>query len=191
MEQLAESGWQPPGARLVTLTLPVTFGMWDEVMAPKLSTLKPDIVVAFGLSAKATGVTLESTARNRVATDRPDYGGACAKADCISSQGPAFYPSSLPLAEIAEHLLTASIPVVNSDDAGDYICNLLFYKLMAAAVECGTKGAGFIHVPYLDTQVSRLAAQGHTLTYASTLTQVQLLAAAKTIIATSAAQAIT
>lgn len=176
--ELERSGWRPEGARLLTHTFDVRFDLWERQAQPLIAKAKPDAFVAFGLSAKATGVTLESTARNSVAVDRPDFAGACASASCVIDEAPAVHPTRLPLAAISGALRSANMPLAHSDDAGDYLCNLLFYRLM----HVGPRVAGFVHVPYLDTQLARLRAAGHTLSAASTLTEEQLLTAVKTII---------
>lgn len=181
IEELQRQKWQPQGAQLLARTLPVRFDLWEREMEPLLAEVRPDIAIAFGLSAKATGVTLESTAHNVVATDRPDHTGACAADACVVESGPAQHPTGLPLAQIETALRAAKIPVSPSNSAGDYLCNLTFYRLMMAAREGGPKIAGFIHVPYLDTQVARLAAEGHSVPHASTLTEAQLIAAVKIV----------
>jgi pyroglutamyl-peptidase len=186
MDALAQSGWQPDGARLVVKILPVRFDLWESEFEPLLAATKPDAVVAFGLSAKAMGITMESTARNCVAMGRPDFTGACAASDRVIAEGPALLPTRLPLREISVALRDAQVPIARSDDAGDYLCNLLFYRLMDRAERGGPRVAGFIHVPYLDTQVARLAAAGHTLTYESTLSEAQLLKAVQIAVVCSA-----
>jgi pyroglutamyl-peptidase len=123
---------------------------------------KPDAVVSFGLSAKAMGVTLESTARNRVSTGRPDFTGACASSDQISAGAAAIFPTRLPLREISVALAEHGVRLARSDDAGDYICNLLFYRLMEFAESGGPRVAGFVHVPYVESQGARLSAAGLT-----------------------------
>ena len=75
MAEHERSGWQPEGARLATRTLPVRFDLWENELRPLLASAKPDAVISFGLSAKAVGMTLESTARNTIAKDRPDFTG--------------------------------------------------------------------------------------------------------------------
>jgi pyroglutamyl-peptidase len=182
MAELERSGWQPDGARLVTRTLPVRYDMWESEFQPLLASTKPDAVVAFGLSAKATGVTLESTARNCLATDRPDFTGACASTACVSEGAAAVLPTRLPLRDISVALRGAAIPIARSDDAGDYLCNLLFYRLIEWAESSPSRVAGFIHVPYLDSQVARLAAAGHALTCGSTLSEAQLLQATTIVV---------
>jgi len=182
MQEIERSGWQPDGAQLVTRTLPVRFDLWDGELRPLLASAKPDAVVAFGLSAKTKGITLESTARNRVAMERPDFTGACSTSDCAVDGAATILPTRLPLRDISERLLAAHIPIVRSDDAGDYLCNLLFYRLMDHAEAGGPKVAGFVHVPYLDTQVARLAAAGHSLEYGGTLSEGQLVQAVKIVV---------
>jgi pyroglutamyl-peptidase len=181
IEQLRRENWHPKEARLTARTLPVRFDLWEREMAPLLAEVRPDIAIAFGLSAKATGVTLESTAYNVVATDRPDHTGMCAPGACVIESGPARHASGLPLPQIEAALRAAKIPVSPSDSAGDYLCNLTFYRLMMSVLEGGPKIAGFIHVPYLDTQVAQLAAEGHSVPHASTLTEAQLIAAVKIV----------
>jgi pyroglutamyl-peptidase len=185
VETLEREKWQPANAQLFTRTLPVRFDLWEREMEPLLAEVRPHIAIAFGLSAKATGVTLESTAHNVVATDRPDFTGACAAGACVVESGPARFATGLPLERIERALRAKRIPVSPSDSAGDYLCNLTFYRLMAHVIQGGPEMAGFIHVPYLDTQVARLAAEGHNVQHASTLTEAQLIAAVKIVVETS------
>jgi pyroglutamyl-peptidase len=181
MGEIERTGWQPEGAQLVTRTLPVRFDVWDELQ-PLLASTKPDAVIAFGLSAKTSGITLESTARNHVAMQRPDFTGMCAPANCVTLGGTAIKPTRLPLRDMSECLREAGIPIVRSDDAGDYLCNMLFYRLVDYADAGGPRIAGFVHVPYLDTQVARLAAAGHGLEYGGSVSEAQLVQAVKIIV---------
>lgn len=187
MAELEREGWRPEGAHLVTRTLPVRFDMWERELRPLLAAAKPNAVIAFGLSAKTTGITLESTARNRVALERPDISGACATAACVADDGDDALPSRLPLREMAERLKAADIPIVWSDDAGDYLCNLLFYRLVEHAGAGGPAVAGFVHVPYLDTQIARLAAAGGAPAHGATLSESQLVQGVKIVIECCAA----
>lgn len=182
MAELEREGWQPEGARLTTRTLPVRFDLWERELRPLLAATKPDAVVAFGLSAKTTGITLESTARNRVAKERPDISGACAASVYVADDGAEVLPTRLPLRDISECLRAADVPIVRSDDAGDYLCNLLFYRLIEHAAAGGPAVAGFLHVPYLDTQIARLAAAGGAPAHGATLSESQLVQAVKIVV---------
>jgi pyroglutamyl-peptidase len=184
--ELQREGWHPDGARLATAVLPVRYDAWESVARPLLAREKPQAVVAFGLSAKTTGFTLESTARNVVGTDRPDFTGACSMSDCVVATGPVVYPSSLPFVEIIQALRQADLPFVRSDDAGDYLCNMLFYNLMHGAGDMDLRMAGFIHAPYLTTQIERLSNAGHTIPHVASLAEGDFLRGVKLILETCA-----
>src|SRR5262249_10192026 len=140
---------------------PVNYDVWHGELGPLIGQVRPDAIVSFGLSAKATGFTLESTARNRMSRDRPDINGVYPRSEKISEQGREIYPTRLPLSDIAAALTRLKLPIARSDDAGDYLCNMLFYRVMALAEATGApRMGGFIHLPYLDVQRARLAASG-------------------------------
>lgn len=185
--ELARTRWQPAGARLETAVLPVTFDMWEGHALPLVARLRPVSVIAFGLSAKTTGITLESTARNQLSIERPDFAGNRATNPQVNPDGPATRPSALPLAAIETALQDARVPIVHSQDAGDYLCNMLFYRLLHTAGETGVRQAGFIHVPYLKSQIDRLSAAGKDIVHGGTLDEKALLRGMKTVIATCAA----
>jgi pyroglutamyl-peptidase len=184
--ELQREGWQPKGARLVTAVFPVRYDAWETMAKPLLAREKPQAVVAFGLSAKTTGFTLESTARNVVGIDRPDFFGARSTSDKVVPSGPPVYPSSLPFVEIVQALKQADLPLVRSDDAGDYLCNMLFYNLMHGADTHGLKMAGFIHAPYLTTQIERLTKAGHAIQHGASLAEADFLKGVKLILQTCA-----
>jgi pyroglutamyl-peptidase len=185
--ELARTRWQPEGARLETAVLPVTYDMWDNHALPLVDRLRPVSVIAFGLSAKTTGITLESTARNQLSIERPDFAGNRATNPQVNPDGPATRPTALPLAAIETALHDAQVPIVHSEDAGDYLCNMLFYRLLHTAGETGIRQAGFIHVPYLASQIARLSAGGNEIPHGGTLDEEELLRGVKTVIATCAA----
>lgn len=110
----------------------------------------PHIAIHFGLSAKAQGITLERLARNAYGVGRPDNVGYAPEAAHIRASG-EHYPSTLPFDAIYGALKEANIPASLSDDAGDYLCNYLFY-LSRSKLCPGFEPAlsGFIHVPPLN-----------------------------------------
>jgi pyroglutamyl-peptidase len=109
----------------------------------------PDIAIHFGLSARAQGITIERVARNALGVGRPDNTGF-SPAQAHIAVGGEDYPSTLPVDALYENLAAAGLPVSYSDDAGDYLCNYIFY--LARAKSCpgfAPDMAGFIHVPPL------------------------------------------
>ncbi len=156
MRHLAETS-PPGGARLSAHVLPTTFDVFERVLAPLIAETKPDAIVSFGLSAKAQGFTFERLARNEAKQGAPDADGVVATSPWLDPLGPATLGSGLPLAAMATQLDALSLPYQLSDDAGAYMCNLVFYKTRRMLPEMRT---GFIHVPYLTAQRDRLAQQG-------------------------------
>ncbi len=109
----------------------------------------PDIAVHFGLAHAARGFRLERIARNSLANAKPDNAG-CLPQNCAICPGPETFPSTLPLDAIAGTLEAAKLPVEWSDDAGGYLCNMVF-TLSAARACDGFEPVmtGFVHVPAL------------------------------------------
>jgi pyroglutamyl-peptidase len=108
----------------------------------------PDIAIHFGLSARATGFTLERFARNANAAGRADNAGALPPPAIFD--GELDLPSTLPLESIAARLAGQELPVAWSDDAGGYLCNYTFYLACSPRFSAYCPAmAGFIHVPPL------------------------------------------
>ena len=107
----------------------------------------PDIAVHFGLAQRATGFRLERTADNRFQSARPDNSGYCPDDGPICAAAPAL-ASTLPLEPIHAALTDAGLPVEWSEDAGGYLCNVVF--TLSAAHACdgfAPSMTGFVHVP--------------------------------------------
>jgi pyroglutamyl-peptidase len=130
-------------------TLPVEYAAVPGLLDTFGREFAPDIAIHFGLSASATGFTLERLARNGIAASRADNSGAQPGSACIVD-GAGDFPSTLPLDAIAADLNDAGLPVAWSDDAGGYLCNYLFY-LSRSPDFAGFAPAmsGFVHVPPL------------------------------------------
>jgi pyroglutamyl-peptidase len=118
---------------------------------PRLSEIgrefRPNIAIHFGLAANCSGFRLERVARNSFAGARADNAGAVPEARAICN-GPETLHSGLPLDTIHDALVKAGLPVEWSDDAGAYLCNMVFTLSRAHACEGFTPEiSGFVHVP--------------------------------------------
>ncbi len=109
----------------------------------------PDIALHFGLARECAGFRLERVARNLHAAGKPDQMGRLPEQLAICA-GHDEYASTLPLDEIASALEADGLPVQWSDDAGGYLCNMVFTLSAAHACE-GLRPTmtGFVHVPPL------------------------------------------
>lgn len=127
--------------------LPVDY----ESIGPRLSAIgkvfSPDIALHFGLAHGCGGFRLERLARNAFVNAKPDNRGF-APADGPICKAPAMLQSRLPLQAIHDALTAEGLPVVWSDDAGGYLCNVVLTLSLAAS--CGgfsPRISGFVHVP--------------------------------------------
>ncbi|MEM8837732.1 MAG: hypothetical protein AAGE89_06540 [Pseudomonadota bacterium] len=155
----------------------------DQELAAIKTTIQPDIAIFFGLSAEATGFQLETTARNHVAINRPDVAGYRPALGEIVAGGP-LRETTLPLDDIHRRLSGQNLPVYRSDNAGDYVCNYLFYNAHHRGLGANADlRAGFIHVPYLDEQLPLLTERERKRAL-TTLSKEELLTGAQHIIMT-------
>jgi pyroglutamyl-peptidase len=136
--------WSPEGFALTTHVLDVTYDVWESALAPLVAAHRPDAVVAFGLSANATGFRIETTARNVLDPTRVDAKGSFPRGGRIADDGPATFASTLSF----EHAYGIS------DDAGSYVCNLTLYRLLENGVR-----ATFVHLPPMPEEQLRSGAR--------------------------------
>jgi pyroglutamyl-peptidase len=120
-------------------------------VGPRLSAIgrefRPDIAIHFGLAAECAGFRLERVAHNSFAGARADNAGALPTASAIC-EGPETLPSNLPLQAIHVALAADGLPVEWSDDAGAYLCNMVFTLSRAHVCEGFAPAvSGFVHVP--------------------------------------------
>lgn len=59
----------------------------------------------------------------------------------------------MPIKNIVNALHQASIPAKVSNTAGTFVCNHLMYGVCYYAAQKGNIKAGFMHIPYLPSQV--------------------------------------
>lgn len=130
---------------VVSHVLDVSYARAVQQIDELLRMIRPAAAVGFGVVGGAWGVRLEEEARNRGGATTPDVDGALGEDGPIDG-GPPTVPTRLPLPEIADALVGAGIPVEPSDDAGRYVCNLVFRHLVTHPALAG-RPAGFIHVP--------------------------------------------
>ena len=137
-----------------------TIGVQLQAIAAEF---EPDIALHFGLADDATGFRLERYGRNSADSSRRDNKGGKSSGIVVEG-GPDRFESTLPRTQIAAALDNAGLPVSLDDQAGDYLCNALFYLSRAGA--CGgfkPPMSGFIHVPQLPQADGGVAGEGARL----------------------------
>ncbi len=138
----------PPGLRLVTAILPVSYARMDAALAEAIARARPDAVVAVGLAASRAEMSVERVAINLDDARIPDNDGAQPIDVPVVAGGPAAYFSTLPIKAIVARMREAGVPAHVSQTAGTFGCNHIFYlaRHLAETHDRGMR-AGFIHVP--------------------------------------------
>ena len=129
--------------RVRTARLDVTYADAPRQLSEAIDRVKPDLVLCLGV-APGAAIRLESLARNRDTQQAPDASGVVRNGIAIRDDGPATIPTRLPLARLRTALAADGFEVNDSDDAGGYLCNHVFYEALVRRPE-GI--AGFVHVP--------------------------------------------
>jgi len=139
----------PEGWELRAQVLPTE---WDAVttLTPHLyATVQPDVMIHFGVNARARTVRLEQSAHNRAAC-QADARGMVPSANAISPQGQHRLDTRLPVKALAAHLRTQGHAVRASRSCGRYLCNFLYYRSLEWAAR-QDRDALFVHVPMTRT----------------------------------------
>jgi pyroglutamyl-peptidase len=139
------------GHRVVAVRLPVVY---DEMAGPLEAAVErhePAIVVSFGLGGGV--IHVERVARNAYSAARPkdNLGREPPRGDVVPAGRPEI-PSGLPVDAILAALRREGLHAEASDDAGGYLCNECFYRLMTLGSPAGKaiRARGFVHVPAID-----------------------------------------
>jgi pyroglutamyl-peptidase len=127
--------------------LPALFAAMDEV--------QPTLVIALGLAASRTAVSIERVAVNLVDARIPDNAGAQPVDVPVIEGGEPAYFARLPVKAMAAALREAGLPVELSYSAGSFVCNQVFYGLLHRLRAWPAARGGFIHLPPLPDQAPR------------------------------------
>ena len=149
------------GAEISGLTvkgaiLPVSYSELEPRIEKLIDTHNPKAIICLGLWPGEPTIRLERFGVNRNDFEIPDNVGAL-EAGEIEARGPTARPATLPLIDIQERLLSNGIPAHISSSAGNFLCNALLYKTLGLLERKGRRiPCGFIHVPYLPSQVAEI-----------------------------------
>lgn len=136
---------------VTTALLQVEYGSLPARLAELGAAVEPDVAIHFGVSRSARGFTIEQVARNRVCTVKPDNAGFTPSLAFVR-EGSGDLATSLPTDAMLAGLTREGLPAERSDDAGDYLCNYLFFLSRGGQASHFTPAlSGFVHVPPFDT----------------------------------------
>jgi pyroglutamyl-peptidase len=138
------------------IVLPVSWQDAWPLIQDAVETFKPKGLLSFGLAPEPC-IRFETTARNYIDFDR-DVNGFVPQNNhtgLILPDAPSIYQSTLPFEWLLEGFsyidksanpTTKPLPTRFSNDAGGYLCNFVFYKMMHFYQET-IPFRGLIHIP--------------------------------------------
>jgi pyroglutamyl-peptidase len=136
-----------PDVYITTEILPTAWHSAPARIQHLLTEARPDIALSFGISGRATRLTIETRGLNW-RRQSIDAAGVELKKGRLVVGAPPFIPARLPVANIAGRLRRRGIATRISRDAGGYLCNaLLYHGLMQAPFVPSLSHIGFIHIP--------------------------------------------
>jgi pyroglutamyl-peptidase len=144
-------------ARIETLRVPTRFHLAIDVVAKAIARLEPSVVLCLGQAGGRAAVSVERVAINVDDARIADNAGAQPVDEPIAPAGPAAYLATVPIKAMAAAIRASGVPAAVSNTAGTFVCNHLLYGVLHFLATSGrTARAGFIHVPWLESQaVSR------------------------------------
>ncbi len=122
--------------------LEVAYAAADEFVA-RLDPDSFDRAVLLGVAGNSSSFRLETRARNQI-DPIPDVRGELPAHSIIDSTAPSVLAGTLWPADLLAH---PPCGVGVSDDAGGYLCNYLYFRMLQRFT---TKPIGFLHVPPLE-----------------------------------------
>ena len=142
------------GYRVEKLRVPAEFGKAIDATTKVIDRLKPAVVLCFGQAGGRSRMSVERVAINLDDARIADNAGHQMIDQAIHEGGPAAYFCTVPIKAMVAAMVKAGVPSEVSNSAGTFVCNHLIYGVLRhlAAMQNATR-AGFIHVPYLESQV--------------------------------------
>lgn len=142
------------GADVIKIQVPVVYNSCGEVVAKAMKEHEPDVVINVGQAGGRSCVTIERVAINLEECTMADNDGDKAMGRPIHEDGENAYFATIPVKAIVKNVKEHGLPCQISYSAGTYVCNCLMYETLYLAKNLGMKlRAGFIHVPYISSQV--------------------------------------
>lgn len=142
-------------AEIIKLEIPTSFEKSKIEIEKAIEKYSPNIVLSVGQAGGRNEITLEKVAINLMEARIKDNDGYQPSDTPVREDGETAYFTNLPLKNMLVHMRENGIPANISYTAGTFVCNSLMYNILYLIDKKypEIKG-GFIHVPYLPSQVT-------------------------------------
>jgi pyroglutamyl-peptidase len=142
------------GAEVVKAQIPTSFRRSAGAVRDAIVEHDPDVIVSVGQAGGRFAVMPERVAINVDDGRIPDNDGVQPIDEPVYPDGPSAYFSTLPVKAMVAAMREAGVPAAVSNSAGTFVCNHVFYAgRYLVEHEFPGKTSGFVHVPYLPSQV--------------------------------------
>lgn len=149
---------------VVKLEVPTVFGKSVQTVAAAIEKEKPDAVLCIGQAGGRFDLTPERVAINLDDARIKDNEGNQPIDVPIFEDGEPAYFTTLPIKAMVAKIREAGVPASISNTAGTFVCNHLMYGTLYTLAKSypGVRG-GFMHVPFVTSQVVNRAASAPSL----------------------------
>ncbi|MCR4945032.1 MAG: pyroglutamyl-peptidase I [Clostridium sp.] len=142
------------GAEVIKLEIPTVFRKSLEKIEENIKKHNPDVVISIGQAGGRFGITPERVAINVDDARIPDNETNQPIDLPIFEDGDTAYFSTLPIKAMVKEMQENGIPSSVSNTAGTFVCNHVMYGVLyMTSNRYPNIKAGFIHVPYIPSQV--------------------------------------
>lgn len=151
---------------VVGVVLSCAFHVAVQQLEEHIARVQPELVICLGQAGGRKGIAVERVAINVDDAPIPDNLGATPVDTPVVPDGPVGYWSSLPIKAVVSALRQVGLPAEVSQTAGTYVCNHVFYALMHRLSTLPDVRGGFLHLPYLPSQVASMSVTAPSLSLA-------------------------
>jgi pyroglutamyl-peptidase len=155
------------GCRIRSIVLPVARKLAFPAVERVFEESRPQIVVGLGVAAGRSVVSVERRAVNRDAYGGADELGERPEGEPIEPTGPHERLATVAVDELAAAIRRAGVPAETSDDAGTFLCNHVYYRVLGATSASGVP-AVFLHLPALPETVAARGVASPSMALATT-----------------------
>lgn len=142
------------GAEIIKLEIPTVCHKSLRVIDEAVAEHDPDVVLSIGQAGGRPDITVERVGINVDDCRIPDNEGNQIIDEPVYPDGPDAYFVKVPIKAMVQKIQSRNIPASISNTAGTFVCNHVTYGVcQLLATKYPGKKSGFIHIPYLPSQV--------------------------------------
>ena len=139
------------GYTVHALKIPTVFSEAARAVLEEAALLRPEFIFMLGQAGGREYVTPEKYARNFLSARLPDNAGIRPEDGPVLPGFPEILETPVAAETLAEELSLGGLPLRLSENAGSFVCNETYYRILLALMDTQTQ-ALFIHVPFLPEQ---------------------------------------